>query len=265
MRQHDALGARGGTRGEDDLGRVVRGQLATRGKPHGRPRPQGREVAQQRVGRERRAGLGRALHVVLVHARDQEPFGKPPACIAQLGVEPQELRLYDRARGLRALQHVGGLLGAVLVVHGHHDRTDLGQAEQRDHELGARAQLHRHALAALHTERQEHVGRTVDLLVEGAVRVGARLVGAVAEPQKRALAAGGHEAVPQAAHRFVPHDVRHSPHLFLLRFPGYPLDAAMRGDPPDEGGIERMRGVDAGRASAEPAAPGCSSRNGGTP
>ena len=57
------------------------------------------------------------------------------------------------------------------------------------------------------------------LLVERAIRVRAGRTRAIAEEEELALAARGHEAVPQAAHRFVSHDVGQSSHLFHPSIP----------------------------------------------
>ena len=219
MREHHALRARGGAGREDDLGRVVGAQRAHLIELGRRLGAQPREVVQGPVALEGGARFFDALDLVVVRARHQHALGAIRAAVAHGAVQAEELRLNHRARGLGTLEHERGFLHQVLLVHGHHDGADLRQPEQAHHELGARAQLHGHALASRDPHREEHVGRPVDLLVERAIRVRAGRTRAIAEEEELALAARGHEAVPQAAHRFVSHDVGQSSHLFHPSIP----------------------------------------------
>ena len=219
MREHHALRARGGAGREDDLGRVVGAQRAHLVELGRRLGAQPREVVQGPVALEGGARFFDALDLVVVRARHQHALGAIRAAVAHGAVQAEELRLNHRARGLGTLEHERGFLHQVLLVHGHHDGADLRQPEQAHHELGARAQLHGHALASRDPHREEHVGRPVDLLVERAIRVRAGRTRAIAEEEELALAARGHEAVPQAAHRFVSHDVGQSSHLFHPSIP----------------------------------------------
>ena len=224
MRKHNALRTRRRARRKDDLNRVVRGKGAFLAQ-HGR-------LARARlVETAHRNGRGQTCFCICRTARNEHAFGKIALLVSQTVVQADEIRLHHCARRAGTLEHERRLFGQVLLVHRHHDGTDLRQAEQAHHELGAGVHLHGHPLARLDAQREEQVGGSVDFLVERAVGKLARRALAILEDEERAVTARVDESRPKASQRFVSYDVGHPSHPSRPSTPRsipYPHDAAVR-------------------------------------
>ena len=94
------------------------------------------------------------------------PWGNTGRCRARRGTGRSSAQP-PRTRGLGTLEHERGFLHQVLLVRGHHMTAPIFANPNRQyHELGARAQLHGHALASHATpiERNTLAARSISSL-----------------------------------------------------------------------------------------------------
>ena len=155
MAQHGALGLAGRSRGEDDVGGVVRGHggPAACHLPPVRVGGPGGELGERRAPRPRRS----VQHHDLLEGLEPGHVGQQRH---QVGAE--QVGHGEEQAGPRGAQHVAGLLAAVSGVERHQHGTDGVDGEAGDHPCGAVGGPQGHAVAALDAARHERARHVVD-------------------------------------------------------------------------------------------------------
>ena len=193
-RVHDALGLAGSARGVERIERMLGVELGRRA--HGALRRDqlvppdvaplthldlGPGAPQHHAVHDRGASLERLVHVGLE--------------LDLLSAAPSGVRR-DAHLGLGVVNPVDQRLGREAAEDDRMDRPDTRAREHRDHRLGHQRHIDRDAIALLHAETLERVGRARDLARQHLIREHAH-VARLALPDERRLVApcGGQVAV----------------------------------------------------------------------
>ena len=157
MRMHNPLGKTGGARRIYDLHQIF---ISYR-----RHRLPERHASKKRLKRHR---IRTAVRIVFDATDPAQGIG---VCF-DFPADGKPLSINHQSHRVRVRNHMTGLFNFELRVHRNHHGSDFGQTEPQEKKLRHIGQHQRDLVAGADTQRNQCVGRLIDLFVKGLVRQG---------------------------------------------------------------------------------------------